>query len=126
MIKTILALYTAESPSWDSVEALMLALNWTEMVSQPASDYFQSHGVSANLISEMIDAATRVNYGQNVDEIHGLEGACSLAATGASSIVNGNWQIFERFMNASGATLFLNSTVRFKYLLCFARMNLGL
>lgn len=94
----------------------MSALNWTEMVSQSSSDYFRSRGVSDNLINEVIDAATRVNYGQNVDVIHALEGAFSLAASGASSVQGGNWRIFERFLDESQAIVYLNTTVRLFYL----------
>lgn len=111
MLATFLSLYSPESPAWDNIESLMSALNWTEMVSQPSSDFFRSRGVSDKLIDEVIDAATRVNYGQNVDTIHALEGACSLAASGASSVEGGNWRIFDRFLTESGATVLLNSTV---------------
>jgi prenylcysteine oxidase/farnesylcysteine lyase len=111
MLGEFISLYTAETPSWDSIESLVSALNWTELVSQPASTYFSARGVSDNLINEIIDAATRVNYGQNVDELHALEGACSLAASGASQIEGGNWRIFDRFLSESGAKVFTNSTV---------------
>jgi len=112
MVTELLSVYSSESPSWDSIDALMLALNWTDALSHTTSDYFQSLGISANLVNELVDAATRVNYGQNVDEIHGLEGTVSLAASGASAIADGNWHIFERFLNVSGAALSLNSTIK--------------
>jgi len=48
---------------------------------------------------------------QNVDFIHALEGACSLAGTGASGIAGGNFQIFENFLNRSGANVYLNTPV---------------
>ncbi len=41
-----------------------------------------------------------------------LEGACSLAASGASSVKGGNFQIFENFIARSGANVHLNTTVR--------------
>ncbi len=48
---------------------------------------------------------------QDVDQIHALEGMVSLSATGASSVKGGNWQIFENFIAASEARLYLNTTV---------------
>jgi hypothetical protein len=40
-----------------------------------------------------------------------LEGAASLAATSASGIQGGNFQIFENFLNRSGAKVYLNTPV---------------
>lgn len=57
-----------------------------------------------------MEAATRVNYAQNVNSIHALEGLCSLAAAGASSVKGGNYQIFEQFLERSGASVHLNTT----------------
>jgi prenylcysteine oxidase/farnesylcysteine lyase len=35
-----------------------------------------------------------------------------MAATGASGIAGGNFQIFEQFLNRSGANVYLNTPVR--------------
>ena len=50
-------------------------------------------------------------HSQNVDGIHALEGACSLAANGAFSVSNGNFHIFESFLKYSGANVYLNTEV---------------
>ena len=81
------------------------------MVAQTTAEYLDTHGVSPKFTREFVEAATRVNYGQNVDKIHALEGACSMAATGASAIKGGNYQIFEQFLLRSKANLFLNTAV---------------
>ncbi len=47
-----------------------------------------------------------------MDKIHALEGLCSLAASGASSVKGGNFRIFEHFIAESKASVFLNTTVR--------------
>ncbi|KAJ7169505.1 Prenylcysteine lyase-domain-containing protein [Mycena filopes] len=111
MINQFLTLYSAETPTWDNITHLSTSLNWTDLVSKSTSDYLRSEGVSDKFISELVEASTRVNYGQNADEIHALEGACSLAPTGASAVEGGNWQVFEQFINRSGATLYLNTSV---------------
>jgi len=54
---------------------------------------------------------------QNADYIHALEGAASMAASGATGIAGGNYQIFEKFVAESGANVYLNTPVGFHGLL---------
>jgi prenylcysteine oxidase/farnesylcysteine lyase len=48
---------------------------------------------------------------QNVDKIHALGGAISMAANGASGVAAGNFLIFEQFLENSTAKVFLNTNV---------------
>ncbi|KAF8167814.1 Prenylcysteine lyase-domain-containing protein [Crassisporium funariophilum] len=111
MIDTFLSLYTKDAPKWDSMSTLASALGWTELLNSTTSTYLVSQGISEKYVNEVVEAATRVNYGQNADYIHALEGACSMAATGATGIAGGNFQIFEKFLNASGANVYLDTHV---------------
>ncbi|KAF8973540.1 Prenylcysteine lyase-domain-containing protein [Flammula alnicola] len=111
MINQFLTLYSSASPKWDSIVDLSAQLGWSEMVNSTTSDYLARQGVSQKYVTEVVEAATRVNYGQNSDYIHALEGACSLAGTGASAVAGGNFQIFENFLNRSGANVYLNTLV---------------
>ncbi|KAF8504494.1 FAD/NAD(P)-binding domain-containing protein [Russula emetica] len=104
-------LYETDAKSWSSIEELNNALNWTHLTSQTGVDYFQSNGVSQMFTNEFIEGATRMNYAQSIDSIHGLEAACALAADGGSTIKGGNWQIFEQFVERSGAQTFLKTEV---------------
>jgi prenylcysteine oxidase/farnesylcysteine lyase len=52
-----------------------------------------------------------VNYGQNLNVIHGLETMVCMAIEGAMQIDGGNWQIFDGMLKASNATTLLNTTV---------------
>ncbi|GLB36511.1 putative prenylcysteine lyase [Lyophyllum shimeji] len=110
-VKKFLNLYTAEAPKWNDVAELAASLDFLEMVQNATADYFRKGGVSNKFASEMIEAATRVNYGQNIDDIHAVGGACSMAATGARGIEGGNFQVFEQFMNRSGANVHLKTAV---------------
>ncbi|KAH7910709.1 FAD/NAD(P)-binding domain-containing protein [Hygrophoropsis aurantiaca] len=112
MISRFIGLYTTESPRWDNVADLAAKFDWTSMANQTTADYFESKGVSPRFTRELIEAATRVNYGQNIDEIHALEGACSMAASGASGVSSGNYHIFEHFLEKSGAKVYLNTNVK--------------
>ena len=60
---------------------------------------------------EFIQASTRVNYGQNLAQIHGLEMVVSMAPDGAMAVEGGNWQIFENMVKKSGAEVRLETTV---------------
>ncbi|KAJ6574731.1 Prenylcysteine lyase-domain-containing protein [Mycena capillaripes] len=112
MINKFLTLYSPDAPKWQNVTHLSSALGWNELVAQSTSEYLLSEGVSQKFVAELVEASTRVNYGQNADEIHALEGACSLAPTGASAVLGGNFQVFEQFLKRSQANVYLNTSVK--------------
>ncbi|KAI9724628.1 MAG: hypothetical protein M1828_003652 [Chrysothrix sp. TS-e1954] len=60
---------------------------------------------------DIVQAATRVNYAQNLGQIHGLEAMVCLAADGAMSVRGGNWRIFAEMIKSSGAHLQLNTEI---------------
>lgn len=111
MINQFLRLYDLDSPRWDNIASLASTFGWVDMANQTTLGYLENSGISNKFTREMVEAATRVNYGQDVDEIHALEGACSLAATGAAGILGGNYQMFEQFLQRSKAKVFLNEAV---------------
>ncbi|KAH9926192.1 uncharacterized protein B0H18DRAFT_1006933 [Fomitopsis serialis] len=96
---------------YSNLTSLVGALNWTSLTSCTAAEFLDAEDINPQWTRELVEAATRVNYAQNVDSIHALEGLCSLAATGASSVKGGNFQIFEQFLERSGASVHLNTTV---------------
>ncbi|KAH7930566.1 FAD/NAD(P)-binding domain-containing protein [Leucogyrophana mollusca] len=112
MINRFVGLYATESPRWDDLADLATKFDWMSMVNQSTAEYLESNGVSPRFSRELVEAATRVNYGQNIDEIHALEGACSMAASGASGVSTGNYHIFEHFLEKSGAKVHLNTNVK--------------
>ncbi|KAI0271577.1 FAD/NAD-P-binding domain-containing protein [Gloeopeniophorella convolvens] len=111
MTDKFVKLYVPGTPRWSTIEDLSNTFEWNDLISQTGAEYFESHGVSAKFTTEMIEAATRVNYAQNVDSLHALEAMCSLAADGANSVKGGNWLIFEKFVEESKARVFLNTDV---------------
>ena len=66
MVKDFVTLYTPQvgSSPWSNVTALAYQLEWTDIINQSTMDYFDSQGIDARWTREMIEAATRVNYGQ--------------------------------------------------------------
>lgn len=111
MINSYLALYSKDGPRWEKVEDASTALDFESITSSTTSEFLLSQGVSSNYIYEVVEAATRVNYGQDVDTIHALEGACSMAADNASGVSGGNFLLFEQFLKRSGANVFLKTPV---------------
>ncbi|KAK4184290.1 putative prenylcysteine oxidase [Podospora australis] len=60
---------------------------------------------------DIVQASTRVNYASNLARIHGLDTMVSMAPEGAMAIKGGNWQIFHKMVEKSGAALALNTSV---------------
>jgi hypothetical protein len=64
MIKQFLELYTLDSPRWDNISSLGESFGWTDMITHSTSEYLESRGVTRRYSRELVEAATRVNYGQ--------------------------------------------------------------
>lgn len=71
-----------------------------------------NHTLSDRLGYELIQPLTLVNYRSTLDEIHSLGMFISMAAEDAMSVKGGNYQIFEKWIESSNATLNLNTKVQ--------------
>ncbi|KAG8873326.1 hypothetical protein FRB97_006832 [Tulasnella sp. 331] len=111
MTAQLLEAYTPHVAMWPSVKALSSAVGLTNFTLVTALEFFTKQGVSEKWVTEMIEAATRVNYAQDITAISGLGGAVSMAANGASQVKGGNFQMFERFLEHSKAKVHLNNTI---------------
>jgi len=118
MVDQFVQLYSPEAPKWDNISSLASSFEWTDMHTQTMSGYLDGLEISQKFTREFVEAATRVNYGQDVDKIHALEGLCSMATKGATGIEGGNFQIFEQFLLRSKANLYLSTAVRTCPLYC--------
>ncbi|CAI7579709.1 unnamed protein product [Penicillium glandicola] len=84
-----------------------------ELINATASSgdlFLQANSIDSLFAREIIQASTRVNYGQNLKLIHGLESVVCMATDGAVSIEGGNWRIFDGALRASGANIKVNTT----------------
>lgn len=107
-VANFLSLYSADFISRGPHESLMTfseATNLSHPASMHASDYFALKGISPLFTNELVAAATAVNYGTPVSQIHGVGALVSLAANGAVSVKGGNRKIFEAFLGSSQANL---------------------
>ncbi|CAO1630352.1 unnamed protein product [Parajaminaea phylloscopi] len=100
---------TASGFPWSSVEDIAKAVNFDEAAATDAHTWFYGKGVSQLFTEEIIEAATRVNYGQNTDGIHALGAGVSLAASGAAGIRGGNSRLFQELLARSGARVHLGA-----------------
>ncbi|KAI0946772.1 hypothetical protein AcW1_010141 [Taiwanofungus camphoratus] len=107
----ILVLYGRAAPRFTNLTSLADTLGWRTALARTTAEFFDTQGIDRRWTRELVEAATRVNYGQNVDAIHALEGLASLVPTGASSVKSGNFQIFENFLRRSNASVHLNTSV---------------
>ena len=86
-------------------------LGLTEATAATGEQFLQRNGIQPPFTTDLIQASTRVNYAQNLDQIHGLESMVCMSTDGAMSVQGGNWQIFDNMLRASHANLLLNTSV---------------
>ncbi|TIB71849.1 hypothetical protein E3Q23_03609 [Wallemia mellicola] len=92
---------------WEHVDDMLGDLDMIDLVKEDALSYF-TNSLFAN---EVVEAATRVNYGQNLDTIHALGALVSMAGSNGMSVEGGNYKIFERFLEESNAHVHFGSEV---------------
>ena len=78
-------------------------LELLEYTSTTGASILEEGGAGGAFAREVVQASTRVNYAQNLGQIHGLEGLVCMAIEGAVAVQGGNWQIFQEMVRRSGA-----------------------
>lgn len=64
MIQRYLGLYSKDTPKWDDIGHLSATYGWTELTASSTMEYLLHKGIGRRYISELVEGATRVNYGQ--------------------------------------------------------------
>ncbi|CAJ0831158.1 10472_t:CDS:2 [Entrophospora sp. SA101] len=104
-------IYEFEKP-FTSIESAAKRLNIHSLQTLTGDYYFSEiKKINKNYIYDFIEPAVRANYGQNISDIHAIGTFISLAPQGAKGIKGGNFLLFEKFIENSGANLQLNSKV---------------
>lgn len=96
---------------FSSLTSAVVEIDLHGPVGLPGNQLLAAHGIQGRFPWEVIQASTRVNYGQNLALIHGLETLVCMATEGAFAIPDGNWRIFASMLKAAGAKVNLNTTV---------------
>ncbi|KAL4796889.1 hypothetical protein BDV19DRAFT_66800 [Aspergillus venezuelensis] len=110
-VNKFLQLYKEPLFPFKSLTAAAEAVGLLDATSTSGATFLEKNSVSLGFSREVIQASTRVNYGQNLPLIHGLESMVCMATDGAVSIEGGNWRIFDGMLNAAQADIQLNKTV---------------
>ncbi|EFQ97510.1 hypothetical protein MGYG_00550 [Nannizzia gypsea CBS 118893] len=110
-IGNFLKLYRYPLFPWKNLSEAARSSGLVEATWATGAEFLKQNHISEPFSREIIQASTRVNYGQNLPLIHGLETMVCMAAEGAVSIKGGNWQIFSGMVGASKAVLKLESQV---------------
>ncbi|KAJ5103743.1 Prenylcysteine oxidase [Penicillium argentinense] len=111
IVGKFLRLYEAPIFPFQSLTEAAAEVDLLNVTSTPGDIFINDNGIGESFAREIIQASTRVNYGQNLPLIHGLESMVCLATDGAVSIDGGNWQIFDGAVRVSQAEVKLNTTV---------------
>ncbi|EEQ30568.1 hypothetical protein McanMca71_000729 [Microsporum canis] len=110
-IGKFLKLYRYPLFPWKNLSEAARSSGLIESTWATGAEFLKDNHISETFSREVIQASTRVNYGQNLPLIHGLETMVCMAAQGAVSVRGGNWQIFRGMAEASKAVLKLGSKV---------------
>lgn len=110
-VNKFLQLYEEPLFPFQSLTAAAASVGLLDTTSTTGAAFLKKNDVSPGFSREVIQASTRVNYGQNLPLIHGLESMVCMATDGAMSVEGGNWQIFDGMLKSAQANVLLNHTV---------------
>ena len=106
-----LTMYDAPVFPWKSLTEVAMQLGLLDATASTGQQFLKDNGVGERFAREIIQASTRVNYGQNLGLIHGLETMVCMATDGAMAVEGGNWRIFDGMVKRSQALVRLNTSV---------------
>ncbi|KAB8659320.1 hypothetical protein FH972_026209 [Carpinus fangiana] len=109
VVGQLLTMYDAPIFPFTSLSQAAYDVGLTAVTAATGAQYLRENEVGDLFSNEIVQAATRVNYAQNLNEIHGLEALVCLAADNAKSVVGGNWKIFAGM--AKSSTVLLDTEV---------------
>ncbi|OQE45900.1 hypothetical protein PENCOP_c001G02088 [Penicillium coprophilum] len=110
VVGKFLRLYDEPLFPFSSLTQAAIAVDLINATASSGNVFLQANSIDSLFAREIIQASTRVNYGQNLQLIHGLESVVCMATDGAVSIEGGNWRIFDGALKASGANIKVNTT----------------
>ena len=110
-VDTFTKMYEEPYFPFRSLSQTAFDLGLTAVTSITGSELLKQNGVGTLFATDIVQASTRVNYAQNLNQIHGLETTVCMATDGAVAVEGGNWQIFWGMLKAAGANLALNTSV---------------
>lgn len=101
MIRKFVKIYDPPFFPWGSLTQVMYELGLSDMASMTGEAFVKEKGISEKFAREIVQALTRVNYAQNLRNIHAVEAVVSDATAGAMHVKGGNWQVFAKMAESS-------------------------
>ncbi|KAI9883411.1 MAG: hypothetical protein M1823_004828 [Watsoniomyces obsoletus] len=111
-VASFLKMYDAPYFPFKDLSQVVHDVGLTKVTALTGEQLLDAHQISRSFGTDIIQASTRVNYGQNLGLIHGLETMVCMATDGAMAVKGGNWQIFAEMIHAAKADLRLNTSVQ--------------
>ncbi|KAJ5808499.1 Prenylcysteine oxidase [Penicillium riverlandense] len=111
VVGRFLHLYEEPLFPFESLSEVAEMVGLLDVTSVTGEHFLGANGISELFAREIIQASTRVNYGQNLVLIHGLESMVCMATDGAIAVEGGNWRIFDGALKAAGAAVRVNTSV---------------
>ncbi|KAF3387140.1 Farnesylcysteine lyase [Penicillium rolfsii] len=111
IVGKFLRLYKEPLFPFQSLSEAAAEVGLIDVTSSTGEEFLAKNQISSLFAREIIQASTRVNYGQNLALIHGLESMVCMATDGAISIDGGNWRIFDGAVKAAKTDIKLDTTV---------------
>lgn len=110
-VGTFLKMYEKPYFPFRSLSQTAFDLGLTEITTATGSQLLEQNGIKPPFSTEIVQASTRVNYAQNLNQIHGLETMVCMSIDGQMSVKGGNWRMFDGMLKASRANVLLNTSV---------------
>ncbi|KAH6891287.1 hypothetical protein B0T10DRAFT_484897 [Thelonectria olida] len=111
VVGKFLQLYEEPHFPFKSLTEKAFDLGLLDITGVTGEQFLAQNNIDSRFGREILQAATRVNYASNLAYIHGLETMVSFATDGAVAVKGGNWNIFDKFVRHSQASIYLNTTV---------------
>ncbi|KAI5921921.1 hypothetical protein F4810DRAFT_307853 [Camillea tinctor] len=110
-VATFLKLYEAPQFPFRSLSTRAYELGLVKVTGLTGEQFLTENKLNGAFAHDIVQASTRVNYASNLPYIHGLGTMVAMAPEGAVAVQGGNWRIFSRMVEASGAHVYMNSPV---------------
>ncbi|GAB0132090.1 hypothetical protein EsDP_00000538 [Epichloe bromicola] len=110
-VGTFLQLYEEPYFPFRSLTQRAFELGLLRLTGTTGEQFLRENNINADFVRELMQPASRVNYASNMAFIHGLEAMVSFATEGAVAVSGGNFQVFEKMVQHSGAVYRPNTTV---------------
>ncbi|KAF2667001.1 FAD/NAD(P)-binding domain-containing protein [Microthyrium microscopicum] len=109
MVERFMGMYDG---TWKDIGEEAGRVGLSAMAGLTGEQVLKEKGVSDLFAREVVQAATRVNYAQNIGVISGLETMVCLAPDGAMAVEGGNWRIFEAMAKDGADEVLLNTEIK--------------